>query len=145
MKKSVIIVIMLFISLILLAEDFTMPIMIENSGDDSVGRRLIYEIKEGIKESKSMKLSLINELGIKISIVTLEGNRDNPGDYTVYSISFLWNNPKQPFPYYLISSVGYCGSNRVEGVAKSIVAETYEQSEYILKLLLSLTKESKKE
>jgi len=144
MKKSVIIVILLFSSLVLLAEDFIMPIMIENTGDDNVGRRLIYEIKEGIKESKSMKLSLINELGIKISIVTLEGDRDNPGNYTLYSISFLWNNPEQIFPFYLTSSVGNCGSSRVEDVAKSIVAKTYEQCEQIMKVILSLIQENEK-
>jgi len=144
MKRSIIIIIFVLISLTLLAEDIVMPIIIDYTGDDNVGGRLVYELKEGIKKSESMSLSLIDELGIRISIITINSDRNNPGNKTIYSIAWLWNTPGKPFPYYLTSTVGFCGSQRVSETAQGLVADTYEQSEKMLKLLINMIQELNK-
>lgn len=145
MRRGLLLIILMFIFSILLAEDLIMPIMVDYSGDDSVGGRLVYEFKEEIKKSESMSLSLIDELGIRISIITMDSNKSDPGYKTIYSIVWLWNAPGNPFPYYLTSSVGYCGSSRVSEVAKDLVADTYEQSEAMLKILINLIQNSNTE
>lgn len=138
MRRILLLIILILIFSILLAEDFIMPVMVDYSGDDSVGGRLVYEFKEEIKKSESMRLSLIDEFGIRISIITMDSNKSDTGYSTVYSIVWLWNTPGDPFPFYLTSSVGYCGSSRVSEVAKDLVAATYEQSEAMLKVLISI-------
>lgn len=120
----------------IIAEDIRMPVYVESQADDSVGKRLVYQFKEGLKKSESMYLTYVRELGLKVTIVTLEGDSDCPGTQTVYSIVWLWDNPDQWLPFYLTSSVGYCGYLRVEDVAESLVAETNEQSEMMIKFLI---------
>lgn len=121
------------------SEQIVMPIMVEHTGSDTLGKRLVYELKEEIKKSESMKLSLKDELGIMVSIVTINSNKENTGNQTIYSIVWTWNVPaKHIFPYYLTSSVGYCGSYVINETAKDLVASTYEQSERMLKLLIKL-------
>ena len=54
---------------------------------------------------------------------------------TVYFAVWLWNNPAQPFPLFLTSSVGLCGGNRIQGCAQDLLAKTDEEREQIAKLL----------
>lgn len=124
--------------LIVVSNSFAMdmPVAIDATADDSVGKRLVYQIKEGINRSTSMHITLEEELGMGLKIVTLEGDRDTPGNYTTYSVTWTWINPEQVFPFYLTSSVGVCGSSRVESVAESLVADTHETAETILKMLM---------
>jgi hypothetical protein len=49
-----------------------------------------------------MYLTYVRELGLKVTIVTLESNPDYPGTQTVYNIVWLWDNPDQLLPFYLI-------------------------------------------
>jgi hypothetical protein len=113
-----------------------MPVEVEATGDDSVGRQLVFKIKEGIRSSSSMNMSFDDaEARMQVHVVTLEQSSDSPGYSTVYSVVITWNNPEQPFPFYLNQYTGYCGLNRVQSCADGIVADVSEASDAVLKLL----------
>ena len=77
---------------------------------------------------------------MQVNVVTLDQNTSNPGYSSAYAVVILWNNPDQPFPFYLTQYVGYCGSSRVRECADGLVANISEQADRIIKLLQAATK-----
>jgi hypothetical protein len=100
------------------------PVKLDVYGDDTAGQRLVYWIKEGLRRSSRFKLVEQQSFGFELSIVTLEIDKDNPGGSTVYSVSWVWNNSEQPYPFFLTSEVGLCGSKRIQECAEGLVAST---------------------
>ena len=133
MKLVVLVVSILSIATMALGMD--VPVAVDATSADSVGKRLMYRIKEEINASSSMHVTLGDEAGLGLGIVTLEGDHDSPGNYTTYSVTWTWVNPEQPWPYYLASSVGVCGTSRVDEVAEGIVADTQETWESLFKTI----------
>ena len=129
---------MLMIVVLLIANNslaIDIPVAVDATTNDTVGKRLVYKIKEGINRSSTMHVTYKEEVGLGLHIVTLEGDRNNPGNYAMYSVTWTWINPEQFLPFYLNSLVGACGTKRVDEVAESIVADTKEQSEDVLKIV----------
>ncbi|MDD3582155.1 MAG: hypothetical protein PHW74_14205 [Desulfobacca sp.] len=108
-----------------------------HSGDDSVGQRLVYRIKEEIRQSSSLRLTKSDEPRILVSIVTLEKDELYPGRSTIYSMVIRAEIDEE---YYLNQFVGFCGVKRIKDVAEEIIAEidklekAFDNLKYIDKL-----------
>lgn len=120
----------------LAAGNVVMPIEVSASGNDSVGRQLSYFIQQDLSASSTMRLTDSNELRIRLSLITLDADRQSPGYETVYSVVWTWINPKQAFPLFLNQSVGYCGEDRVQQCAETIVADTQSESDSVIRLII---------
>lgn len=119
----------------------TMPVEIVQTTADSVGQRLVYYVKEGLRASNSMTLAFDAKTSrMQVEIVTIDQNPANPGYSTAYSFVILWENPNQPFPFYLNQYVGYCGADRVRACADDLVADISQNSDAIIKLLINASK-----
>jgi len=103
-------------------ETLKFPIEVSHSGTDIVGERLAFAVKERIRKSESMRLTYEKEMRATIILVTLDQYNDSPGNSSCYSFVQCLDFPGQPFGYYITSSVGYCGSSRVDEVAERLVA-----------------------
>jgi hypothetical protein len=109
-------------------------IQVDGQGEDSVGSVLIYQVKELIRSSK--RFTLIDsddeskEKVFIIRILTLDGYENS--NSTVYSTNWLIKIKDVPICCYLKNVVGVCGSQKVEDVAKEIVATTDETIEEYL-------------
>jgi len=115
-----------------------MPVQVIPTADDTVGSRVVFGIKERIRRSSSLELSLDDSVSrLQAHIVTLDNNPKNPGLSTVYSLVVTWNNPAQPFPYYLNQYTGYCGSDRIEACADTIVSKISDISDQVIHLLVN--------
>lgn len=111
------------------------PVEIISNTPDSVGQRLVFAAKERIRASSSLGIYFDQTVPrMQVRIVTLEKSPSSPGYSTVYSVVFLWNNPKLPFPIYLTQQVGYCGSERIHECADRLVANIAEESEPMARL-----------
>ena len=118
-----------------------MPIEIISTTPDVVGQRLVFALKEGIRSSSSLGISFDqSKARMQVNVVTLDQSTSSPGYSTVYAVVILWNNPAQPFPFYLTQYVGYCGSSRVRECADGLVANISEQSDSLLKLFQAASK-----
>lgn len=107
-----------------------MPVEVVPTGDDTTGRQLVYEVKERIRRSASLALSLdSSEVRLQSLIVTLNPFPSNPNGGTVYSMVLTLYIPESPHPYYLKQYTGTCGATSVESCAASIVAEISSQSD----------------
>lgn len=114
-----------------------MPVEVDATADDPVGRQLVFHVKENIRTSSSMKLSFDgSKARLQVHILTLDQSRDSPGISTAYSVVITWKIPDQPFPLYLTQYTGYCGADRVRSCAEGIVANTSEASDAFIKELV---------
>lgn len=109
-------------------------IKVDGQADDTIGKVLIYQVKELIRNSKKFTLVDLTadseEDAFTIQILTLAKNeKDN---FTIYSVTWLQEIPKVPYSLHLNHVVGFCGSRRVKEVASGIVATTDETIEKYL-------------
>lgn len=138
MKRISICIYLWMLSTTLFARVPQMPVAIAATTNDSVGSQLVYFVKQDLQASKSLTLTLGTGYRIQLEIVTIEQYPNNPGISTVYSVVITWINPKNPFPLFLNSYVGYCGASRVRNCAQNIVAKTSEQSDELIRLVESI-------
>ncbi len=91
--------------------------------NDSVGQRIAYKIREGLRRSSSMKVAdSYTESVVQMSLVCLSSSGDN-SSVSRYSYSITFLNTKGYYDYQLTHGVGYCGSQRVDECADGLVAD----------------------
>lgn len=116
----------LYISSIAFAQT-KIAVEVEHSGNDPVGQRLVYKLKENIRSSGLLKLTTINEPRFIISIITIDTETTNTykGYSCAYSLVWILCIKKDYWDKkYIRHKVGICGSDRVNEVAERIVAQT---------------------
>jgi len=108
-------------------------ISVSHSGDDMVGGTLAYELREKIKASNQMELGRLDELvnGIVVSLVTIDPEKESKveGTQTAYSVTWNYLIVKRDgtAQFYLSSSVGICGTDRVTSCAQNLAVNTDKQ------------------
>ena len=108
-----------------------MKVFVAATAPDSVGSRLVYSIKEGIRRSAGMALTdRSQDSSIRVHIVTLDPDKnENSSRRTIYSV--VWTTQtlhSTPVTMYLTNSVGLCGSSRVQECAEDLVSDTDQQA-----------------
>lgn len=108
-------------------------VTVTHSGEDRIGQRLIYQIREEIESSDQMNLvdSGSTNIGVNIHIVTIdpyEGDRQE-GLSTIFSSTWTYfiGLDGQLVQVYLTSTVGNYGTDNLSRAAASIAATTDEQ------------------
>jgi hypothetical protein len=91
--------------------------------DDMVGQSLVYEVKEEFRDSSRFKL-VENNNAFRVLISTMPKEKGNKSISTIYSVKWIFVTEEKMLPYYIDSSMGYCGRDVVESSARSIVAST---------------------
>lgn len=120
---------------------FAATIYVEATGDDTVGRRLASELREKIARSAQHKMVYTREdAGFVIVLVTLE---DAKNLSTAYSYALTMPQvDKKGFDYFMTSSVGVCGSDRVTTCAATIFAGADESISQFVSVLQRVFKEN---
>jgi hypothetical protein len=109
------------------------PVYVTMSGDDSVGNRLAYAVREGVRKSSSMTLvDSYKDSRFVLSLVTLDPSREKDGYSTVYSAVYTFRTfHDKPVRMYLNTIVGTCGSSKIDSCANGLIADLdRELSEY---------------
>lgn len=107
-------------------------VVVTHTGDDRVGRSLVFELREAINSSSQMELAeAANTLGgVVISLVTLDPDDQQglSGTSTIYSATwtFFLSSGRNTIQLYLSSSVGVSGSDRIRSTARDLAATTDE-------------------
>ncbi|MBI2380196.1 MAG: hypothetical protein HYV16_05550 [Gammaproteobacteria bacterium] len=111
------------------------PVQVLHTGNDIVGERLVYAIKEGVQRSASMRISESERgrVGVIISSVDMkDGGLDG---VSAYSIVWVLAQEGNGVSIYIDSTVGFCGGLRVAECADAIVARTSSRIESIRPVL----------
>lgn len=110
------------------------PVMIVYKDKDSLGRRLIFTMRERFNISKIFRLSGYNEKKIKIVISTQEEFPARSGLSSIYSIVWTFSYEQDLLSNFLSNQVGIINSQNLEELAESLVAQTdkiYLQYSYL--------------
>lgn len=113
------------------------PVEIDYSGKDDIGKRLAYQIKQMIHKSHSLTITHDkNQPRLKVSIIAMGVKYKSIPELSdkniVYSLVISY-----PWKYYddaLYHSVGYGGNNDIKEIAEGIVINIDDQSETYYKL-----------
>lgn len=108
-------------------------IRVDSSGDDIVGKRLVYNVKEELRESSAFKLLSTNAT-INMLIHTMDRFPDSPNVSTMYSVVWLYTANNQRT--YLDSTLGFAGADVVDQSAETIVANTDDLLEQLRRILI---------
>lgn len=126
MKKKLLVSIVLFIIVLncyVLAEPVIPKVSVEliNNTESNLGDVFGYNIKEGIRNSTSMKLSTgLNENRIILRI----GSIDIPPNNNMIAYSAVWLLANDKRSLFINDCIGYTGSNVVEQAAQYVIAQT---------------------
>ncbi|MCK6613557.1 MAG: hypothetical protein L6Q47_04920 [Ignavibacteriaceae bacterium] len=116
-------------------------ITMRDYAEDETGRRLVYYLKESFNTSSSFKLLTFipkDRAVMVIEVNTMDknaGDKSNEGLSTIYSIVWYIKAPDQPWGFYLNSTMGFSGKNRIKESAVDIVASTKKMIDDISKYL----------
>lgn len=123
-----------------------MPVVVSATAPDPVGRRLAFAVREKLRRTAGMQLASSTDSGTVImSMVTLDPDSKNQdaGSRTIYSVVWTVETFHQsPITMYLTSSVGLCGSGRVQECAEDLVAGTDRETSQVREWITNASKTS---
>ena len=130
----VLIVNVYFISIINARVESTnlVPVEIFHDGRDQIGTKLVYQIKEIIRQTSGLRLTNSNENRIVVHILTMELECVKPGTLSIYGYTIAAKG-KGDYEILLYHSIGACGSKFIDSQAKQLVAVIDEQAEHLPK------------
>jgi len=127
------------------AQESKLSVSVEHSGQDSVGQRLAFALREVIRQSAGYRLVPVSGSLLRIDLVTVDPERTAAmsGTWTAAAITYSMRNdlpldksdPQTWYPIYLSTKVIISGSSRVEEQAKLILAGLDQEVEEYRKAL----------
>ncbi len=102
------------------------PVTVELRGDDNVGGRLAYHLKELFEKSGLFELSAKDERKIKIMLRTVEEFPGRPNMSSAYAVVIVYSETEGTLKYLLAHDVGFVHTSSVKEDAETLVAKTHE-------------------
>ncbi|MFW6055573.1 MAG: hypothetical protein ACOC9D_06670 [Thermodesulfobacteriota bacterium] len=102
------------------------PVMVVYDDMDSLGRRLVFNLRERFNKSGMFRLSGYKEKKIKLIIASQEEFQDRPGLSSVYSLVWTYSYAEDVLSTYLDNQVGIVEAGQLQEVAETIAARTDE-------------------
>src|SRR5882762_412936 len=95
----------------------------QSDPDDSVGQRLVFQLREAVRRSAAFTLTIGDEPRIRLVIRTMNRLPDQPNISSIYSVVWVGQG-KDTLPVYLDSTIGFAGSAVLQSSAETILART---------------------
>lgn len=111
-----------------LIEEGKIPVMVDYAEMDSLGRRMVFLLRERLNTSDLFRLSGYKERKLKIFVSSQEEFQGRPGLSSVYSLVWTFSYGEDVLSNYLDHQVGIIRSNALEELVETIVARTDEIS-----------------
>lgn len=131
-------------ALVARAETVKMPVHVETTAEDTIGRQLAYQLRESIRSSGGLELvDTKDDAIIRIKIVTLDPDTNGSGYRTIYSLVWTIKQLDSGADIFWNNSVGICGQSRVSSCASDMAARTDEISIQMKEIIRKLISEKK--
>ena len=113
------------------AQNDQIKVSVTHSGEDATGKQFAYAIREAIRGSRGLSLSIPEDSGVQVRVITIDpSDRASGSVWTVASVVLTMANfmtlkkgePQTWYPIYLTSHAMTVGQQRVDDQAKSVVA-----------------------
>ncbi len=102
------------------------PVIVEQNGEDAVGGRLAYHLKELFSKSAMFSLTVKDEKKIKLILNTQLEFIGRPGTSSIYSAVWVYSENDGTLKYYLANEVGLVHGVSVKDTAEILVNKTHE-------------------
>lgn len=102
------------------------PVMVVYQDMDSLGRRLVFNLRERFNKSGMFRLSGYKEKKIKLIIASQDEFKGRPGLSSIYSLVWAYSYAEDVLSTYLGNQVGVIEAGRLQEVAETIAARTDE-------------------
>lgn len=117
-------------------------IMVEYSGEDIVGQRIAYDLREQISRSQRHKLVYSREqAGFVLRIVTVENTRNVSTSYAAALTMPPFD--KKGYDYFITMFAGNCGSSRISECSLNILSGFDEEMNSIVSAMREALKAAK--
>src|SRR5437773_3033978 len=115
---------LIFLSASTFAQNKKIPVEVNHSGQDTVGARIAYELKQSIAASRTMRLEDSAYVPrMKAVIVSLDIEDSARGSRSALSVSIVFDSLDTPLGgIYLTSYVQTCGTLRAQNCAADLLA-----------------------
>lgn len=104
------------------------PVMVEYEDMDSLGRRMVFSLRERLSRSDLFRLSGYKERKLKLFISSQDEFQGRPGLSSVYSLVWAYSYGEDVLSNYLEHQVGIIKANALQELVETIVARTDEIS-----------------
>lgn len=115
------------------AEQQTIPVHVDHTGQDMVGQRFAYQLREAVRGSTAYRLEQSTDAMFTIHLVTLDPDDEleTRNSRTIAAIAmtmsnlvpFERGNPQTWLPIYMQSVVVIVGANQLKSMAQSVLAD----------------------
>ena len=106
---------------------------VQCDGEDTIGERLCFAIKEKIRASKGFELVDVRQaesspLGFGVHLLSLDAGEEK-GNMSAISVVFTLPQPTPRLDYYLTLRIMLCGLSRIDDQASAILADIDKESD----------------
>jgi len=109
-------------------EEGKIPVMVDYEDMDSLGRRMVFSLRERLNKSDLFRLSGYKEKKLKIFIASQEEFQGRPGLSSIYSLVWTFSYGQDVLSNYLDHQVGIIRGNALDELVETLVARTDEIS-----------------
>ncbi len=102
------------------------PVMVVYQDMDSLGRRLVFNLRERFNKSGMFRLSGYKEKKIKLIIASQDEFKGRPGLSSIYSLVWTYSYAEDVLGTYLDTQVGIIEAGHLQEIAETIAARTDE-------------------
>jgi len=102
------------------------PVSIDHQGQDNVGTRLVFHLKEIFAKSPLFALSAKDERKVRLVIRSQEEFADRPNTTSLVSLVWLYSENEGTLKYYLDGSVELVHSATVREQAEALASRTHD-------------------
>jgi len=108
-------------------DEVAVGIEVVDETSDMIGSRIVYYVRETIRNSEGYYLAGTNQNRLVLRITSIDPHRDvaeEKGRMTAISYTWTMGYEHNEYCYCFFSqNIGYCGSDRVKEMAEAIVSE----------------------
>lgn len=104
------------------------PVMVVYEDMDSLGRRMVFNIRERLNKSDLFRLSGYKERKLKLFVSSQEEFQGRPGLSSIYTVVWTYSYGEDVLSNYLAHQVGIIKSNALDELVETLVARTDEIS-----------------
>ncbi len=102
------------------------PVIVEQTGEDTVGGRLAYHLKELFSKSALFTVTAKDEKKIKLLLDTQVEFQGRPSTSSIYSAVWVYSENEGTLKYYLASEAGLVHGISVKDTAEILANKTHE-------------------
>lgn len=104
------------------------PVVVDFEGEDALGQRLAFELREAFRAASGFRLAGAGDKGLRLRLRAVPEFKDRPNLGSIYAVSWLFSEGGNVLSYFLDSGLGVVDEGSLKREAQNLAARTDEIS-----------------